>query len=79
LIILIPIPLFFAQTVYSTGGFTAWVIVSIVWTFLSAATVVLYPLYESRIELGKIFVGIVKVSPRLDSDSYFALFSFLIV
>jgi len=62
MIILIPLPLFFASTVYGVAGFTTWVIVSIIWTFLSAFTVVLYPLYESRAAIVRIFVGIVKVS-----------------
>jgi hypothetical protein len=61
MIILVPLPLFFASTVYGVAGFTTWVIVSIIWTFLSATTVVLYPLYESRTAIIRIFVGIVKV------------------
>ena len=64
MIVLIPLPLFFASTVYGVAGFTTWVIVSIIWTFLSATTVVLYPLYESRAAIVRICVGIVKVSSR---------------
>jgi hypothetical protein len=61
MIILVPLPLFFASTVYGVAGFTTWVIVSIIWTFLSATTVVVYPLYESRAAITRIFVGVVKV------------------
>ena len=61
MIILVPLPLFFASTVYGVAGFTTWVIVSIIWTFVSATTVVLYPLYESRTAITRICVGIVKV------------------
>lgn len=61
MIILIPLPLFFAQTVYGVGGFTAWVVIGIIWTFLSAFTVVLYPLWESRAALKMITSGMVKV------------------
>ena len=62
LILLVPLPLFFSQYVYSPGGFTAWVSVGIVWTFLSSFTVVLYPLYESRRALYLISKGIFTVS-----------------
>ena len=61
MIILIPLPLFFSHHVYGTGGLTAWVVVGIIWTFLSAFCVVLYPLYESRVAIGQILRGIVKV------------------
>ncbi|KIY71252.1 urea transporter [Cylindrobasidium torrendii FP15055 ss-10] len=60
MIILIPLPLFFAQTIYGVGGFTAWVVIGIIWTFLSAFTVVLYPLWESRAALKMITSGMVK-------------------
>lgn len=60
LIILIPLPLFFAQTVYGTAGFTTWVVIGIIWTFLSAFTVVIYPLWESRDALVMIGKGVVR-------------------
>ncbi|KAJ7250714.1 urea transporter [Mycena rebaudengoi] len=60
LIILIPLPLFFASTVYGERGLTAWVVIGIIWTFLSAFSVVLYPLWESRAAIGMILRGIVK-------------------
>ncbi|KAF8906688.1 urea transporter [Mucidula mucida] len=60
MIIIIPLPLFFASTVYGEGGLTAWVVIGIIWTFLSAFTVVLYPLWESRDALMMIGRGIVK-------------------
>lgn len=60
--ILIPLPLFGASTVYSVAGFSAWVIIGILWTFCSAFAVVLYPLWESREALVMILKGMVKVS-----------------
>ncbi|KAG2074411.1 urea transporter [Suillus decipiens] len=60
LMILIPIPLFFAQTVYSVTGFSVWVIVGILWTFVSAFAVVVYPLWESRGALLLISRGVIK-------------------
>ncbi|KAJ7653109.1 urea transporter [Mycena polygramma] len=60
LIILIPLPLFFASTIYGKSGLAAWVIIGIIWTFLSAFGVVLYPLWESRAAISLILRGIVK-------------------
>ncbi|EJD35922.1 Na+/solute symporter [Auricularia subglabra TFB-10046 SS5] len=60
LIILIPLPLFFARTVYGTAGFTAWVTIGIIWAFLAAFTVVLYPLYESREAICSVGAGLVR-------------------
>jgi SSS family transporter len=60
LIIIIPLPLFFAQTVYGVKGLTTWVVIGIIWTFLSAFSVVLYPLFESRVALAQILKGIIK-------------------
>ncbi|CDZ98323.1 urea transporter [Phaffia rhodozyma] len=59
-IILVPIPLFASGYVYPVKGFTAWVAVSVTWSFVAAFIVVLYPLYESRQELARIFRGIYK-------------------
>jgi len=64
--ILIPLPLFGASTIYSVAGFTAWVLVAIIWTFYSVFAVVLYPLWESRAALMMIMRGLIKViSPCL--------------
>ncbi|KAK0450295.1 urea transporter [Desarmillaria tabescens] len=60
LIIIVPLPLFFASTIYGTAGLTAWIVIGIIWTFLSAFAVVLYPLWESREALTMIFKGIIK-------------------
>lgn len=60
LLILIPLPLFGAQTVYSVTGFSVWVIVGIIWTFMSAFAVVLYPLWESRAAIRLISRGMIK-------------------
>jgi hypothetical protein len=62
MLILIPLPLFFASTIYGVGGLTAWVVIGIIWTFCSAFTVVLYPLYESRVALLQISRGVIKVN-----------------
>jgi hypothetical protein len=61
MIILVPLPLFFAHTVYGVKGLTAWVVIGIIWTFFSAFSVVLYPLFESRVALLQIGKGMIKV------------------
>lgn len=64
LIFLIPLPLFFSQhgtlhpylhlrladsdTVYPVGGFTAYVVVSIIWLFVGGFLVGIFPLWEAR-------------------------------
>jgi len=58
LILVIPLPLFFAQTVYTAKGYTGWVAVGIAWVFCSVFTVVLYPIYESRHALIRISRGL---------------------
>ncbi|KAI0746714.1 urea transporter [Daedaleopsis nitida] len=60
MLIIIPLPLFFAQTVYGVGGLTAWVVIGMIWAFCSAISVVLYPLYESRAALALIARGVIK-------------------
>jgi len=60
MLILIPLPLFFASTIYGVGGLTAWVVIGIIWCFCSAFTVVLYPLWESRVAIVQIARGVVK-------------------
>lgn len=61
MLLIIPLPLFFASTIFGERGFAAWVVIGIIWTFMSAITVVLYPLWESREALMMICKGIVKV------------------
>ena len=63
MLILVPLPLFFASTIYGVGGLTAWVVIGILWCFCSAISVVLYPLYESRVAILQIARGVVKVRP----------------
>ena len=68
MLVLIPLPLFFASTVFGVGGLTAWVVIGIFWCFCSAFTVVLYPLWESRAALAQISRGILKVRQFLESS-----------
>jgi hypothetical protein len=63
MLILIPLPLFFASTIFGAPGLTAWVVIGIIWCFCSAFCVVLYPLWESRVALVQIGRGIIKVRP----------------
>jgi len=60
MIILIPLPLFFAQTIFGVKGLSAWVVIGIIWAFCSAITVVIYPLIESREAILMVTRGVVK-------------------
>lgn len=60
-VILVPLPLFFSSVVYGVRGFTAWVVIGIIWVFCAIITVVIMPLYESREALIQIARGIIKV------------------
>jgi len=60
MLILVPLPLFFASTIFGVHGLTAWVVIGIIWCFCSAFTVVLYPLWESRVALVQIACGVIK-------------------
>ncbi|KAM6495063.1 urea transporter [Amanita muscaria] len=57
-ILLIPLPLFGAQTVFTAQGYTAWVAIGIAWVFLSICGVVIYPIFESRHALIRIAKGV---------------------
>ncbi|KAI0260739.1 urea transporter [Gloeopeniophorella convolvens] len=72
MLILIPLPLFFASTVFGVRGLTAWVVIGILWCFCSAFTVVLYPLWESRAALAQIMRGITKDIFANGSGKYLA-------
>lgn len=76
MIILIPLPLFFAETIYGVKGLSAWVCIGIIWAFCSAFTVVIYPLYESREALLMVSKGVIKVRRNLSVDHVFNLLKF---
>lgn len=44
---LIPIPMFLSRYIFSQGFFTAWVIISFIWVFCSAAITTILPLWET--------------------------------
>lgn len=48
LFVLWPLPMFFSKYVFSKSFFTGWVVVSIIWVFISTIAVGIYPVYESR-------------------------------
>ncbi|KAG6887519.1 hypothetical protein C0995_014657 [Termitomyces sp. Mi166 len=60
LILVVPLPPFFAQTIYGGHGLEAWVVVGIIWLFSSCFGVVLYPLWESREALIMVSRGLIK-------------------
>ena len=74
LLLLVPLPLFFAQTVFGKRGLEAWVVIGMIWAFCSAFTVILYPLWESKRELSGIGRGIILVSSSDGNENVFADF-----
>lgn len=44
---LIPIPMFLSHYIFSRGFFTAWVIISFIWVFCSAAISIILPIVEA--------------------------------
>jgi len=54
LMLLIPLPLFFTNYIFPIKGFTAWIAIGIAWLFWGSFAVVVYPIIESRKELGQI-------------------------
>ena len=44
---LIPMPMFFSHYIFSQGFFTAWVIITFIWVFCSAAITTVLPLLEA--------------------------------
>jgi hypothetical protein len=58
LIFAIPLPLFFSSHVYSSAGFTAWVVVSLLWLFAGLGMVGIYPMWEARNGLKSVAQGI---------------------
>jgi len=71
-LLVIPLPLFFASTVFGVRGLSAWVIIEIIWTFLAAFTVILYPLWESKVELRLVAKGMFKDLFNWGSGKYVA-------
>lgn len=55
--LLIPLPMFFTGYIFSKGFFTAWVIISFIWVFASAAISCFLPLWEVRDFWGVLFRG----------------------
>lgn len=45
---LLPMPMFFSHYVFSKGFFTAWVVISFVWVFVSSAISCFLPIWETR-------------------------------
>jgi SSS family transporter len=50
---LIPMPMFFSHYVFSKGFFTAWIIISFLWVFVSTGISVILPVFEAAGFLGQ--------------------------
>ncbi|KAF2447621.1 Na+/solute symporter [Karstenula rhodostoma CBS 690.94] len=52
---LLPMPMFFSHYIFSKGFFTAWVVISFAWVFVSSAISCFLPLWETRKFWGKLY------------------------
>jgi hypothetical protein len=52
---LLPMPMFFSHYVFSKGFFTAWVVISFIWVFVSSAISCFLPIWETRSFWGKLW------------------------
>ncbi|KAG5355040.1 Urea active transporter [Yarrowia sp. B02] len=57
-LVLWPMPMYGSGYVFSKPFFTGWVVVGIIWIFLSSYLVVIYPLWESRQGIFETFRGL---------------------
>ena len=57
LILLWPLPMFFSKYVFTKEFYTGWVVLSIVWAICSTIAVTIYPIWESRVAIKEVFVG----------------------
>ena len=57
LLVLWPMPMYGSGYVFSRKFFTGWVVVGILWLFCSAVAVGLFPLYEGRHSMIRVFSG----------------------
>lgn len=58
-LVLWPMPMYGSGYIFSKPFFTGWVTVGIIWIFCSFICVGLYPIWESRATLTRVFKGIV--------------------
>lgn len=52
---LLPMPMFFSHYIFSKGFFTAWVIISFIWVFVSSAISCFLPIWETRTFWGELW------------------------
>lgn len=58
-LVLWPMPMYGSAYVFSKPFFTGWVVVGIIWIFGSAMAVGLFPLWEGRQSMARVFKGMV--------------------
>jgi hypothetical protein len=52
---LLPMPMFFSHYIFSEGFFTAWVIISFIWVFVSSGISCFLPIWETRSFWGQLW------------------------
>ncbi|CAM1502093.1 Fc.00g040770.m01.CDS01 [Cosmosporella sp. VM-42] len=59
-LVLWPMPIYGSRYIFSKSFFTGWVIVGMIWIFLSLVAVGIYPVWESRATIARVCKAIVK-------------------
>ncbi|CAI2175923.1 3035_t:CDS:2 [Funneliformis geosporum] len=60
LIFIWPLPMYFSNYVFSKPFFTFWVAISMIWAICAAVSCTIYPVFESRNSIIRVFNGILK-------------------
>ncbi|KAI0364049.1 Na+/solute symporter [Pilatotrama ljubarskyi] len=58
--VIVPLPMFFSQYVFSKGFYTFWVACTIIWAAMSGIFCMILPLWESRAEIAAIMRGLIR-------------------
>jgi len=62
--IIVPLPMFLSHYIFSKAFYTFWVACSIIWVALSGIFCIILPLWESRVEMGIIGNGLLRLILR---------------
>ncbi|KAL5512651.1 hypothetical protein ACEPAG_2917 [Sanghuangporus baumii] len=57
--ILVPVPLGASGYIFSSGFFTAWMVVAMIWSFFAGFCCIILPVWESRVSLRQISAGLI--------------------
>jgi len=67
LLVLMPMPMYGSGYIFSEKFFTGWIVVGILWLFISAGIVGVYPVFESRRTIWKVCKALVGQGTRVQN------------